>query len=194
MTATSATPIVDVRVDDRHGEPTDTIRGSTDDLAHLQRPAYLGQKQQSRTSNAIVRASVPVALFLLWWLSTRNGWVSKSNLASPGQVWHAFREIQQNGQLKDFVLASASRAGWGITIGVIIGLVLGLAAGLTALAEGVVDPTMQMLRTIPFIALSPLFILWFGIDEKYKIVLIAYATSSKRREASGSAVGGSPRR
>jgi sulfonate transport system permease protein len=174
MTALSSAPVVDIRVDDRPSEPTSP---DGEDLAHLQRPAYLGQRKQSRVVNLIVRASVPVALFLLWWLSTRNGWVSTKTLASPSQVWTAFREIQQNGQLKDFVFASAGRAGWGIAIGVTIGLVLGLAAGLTALAEGVVDPTMQMLRTIPFIALSPLFILWFGIDEKYKIVLIAYATS-----------------
>lgn len=145
--------------------------------AHLAPPRYLGLRRQPKALAAVLRTTVPVGLFLLWWVSTAQGWISKKNFASPGQVWDAFREIQKSGQLREFAIASAGRAGWGIAIGVTIGLVLGVIAGLTALAEGVVDPAMQMLRAIPFIALSPLFILWFGIDEKFKIVLIAYATS-----------------
>jgi sulfonate transport system permease protein len=147
------------------------------DVSHLAAPTYLGARTPPRSFGILLRALVPVLAFVLWWQATSQGWVSRTTIASPGQVWDAFREIQTNGQLRDFVGASAGRAGWGIVIGVTVGLVLGLTAGLTALAEGVVDPAMQMLRTIPFLALSPLFILWFGIDEQYKIILIAYATS-----------------
>lgn len=56
-----------------------------------------------------------------------------------------------------------------------LGLSLGIASGLFALADKLVDPTLQMLRTIPFLAITPLLILWFGIDERPKIIIIAAA-------------------
>ena len=62
-------------------------------------------------------------------------------------------------------------------LGVSIGLTLGIATGVSAWVEDLVDPTLQMLRTIPFLALIPLFISWFGIDEKFKIALIASASA-----------------
>jgi sulfonate transport system permease protein len=120
---------------------------------------------------------VPVAILALWWWYTRAGHANPSVFASPSAVWGAFREIQHNGQLTSFLLASATRAGWGLLIGAGVGLVLGVAAGLTALSEQLIDPTMNIVRTIPFLALMPLFILWFGIGEKFKILLIATATS-----------------
>src|SRR5690606_1079572 len=63
----------------------------------------------------------------------------------------------------------------GVALGVGAGLVLGVAAGLSALAEELVDPSMQIVRAVPFLALVPLFISWFGVDEAFKVVLIAVA-------------------
>jgi len=145
--------------------------------ALLESPAFLGPKQRPRWLGMVVRFSVPVALLVLWWWYTQPGRADPTEFASPTAVWHAFREIQQNGQLKQFLMASAGRAGWGLLIGAGIGLVLGVAAGLTALSEQLIDPTMNIVRTVPFLALMPLYILWFGIDEKFKILLIATATS-----------------
>jgi sulfonate transport system permease protein len=64
-----------------------------------------------------------------------------------------------------------------VGLGVTVGLGLGLLVGLTALGEESLDPTMQMLRAVPFLALGPLFIAWFGIDELSKVVLIASSSA-----------------
>ena len=61
----------------------------------------------------------------------------------------------------------------GLVVGIAVGLVLGVISGLWSIGEELVDPTMQMLRAVPFLALVPLFIAWFGIDETFKVVLIA---------------------
>ena len=97
-------------------------------------------------------------------------------LAGPPAVWTAFAELYQSGQLVDFGLASLQRAALGVSVGVIVGLVLGVLSGLSSLGEELIDSTMQINRAVPFLALVPLFIAWFGIDETFKVVLIAVAT------------------
>jgi sulfonate transport system permease protein len=125
-----------------------------------------------------LRAVLPVALVAVWWFATRpGGWVPPQVLASPGQVWTTLTELIGNGVLWDNLSASLRRAGMGLAIGGSIGLGLGLLTGFAKLGEELLDPTMQMLRTIPFLALGPLFIVWFGIDETPKVVLIAVATA-----------------
>jgi sulfonate transport system permease protein len=82
----------------------------------------------------------------------------------------------RSGELPANLLVSFGRAMVGLAIGVTIGTVLGLAAGLSRPGDAVIDPVMQIKRTIPVVALSPLFIVWFGIGETPKIALIAFAT------------------
>jgi sulfonate transport system permease protein len=146
-------------------------------LERLERPAFLGVRTRPRALSLTLRVSVPVALFFLWWYGTSSGAISESVLASPAQVVSAFLELEESGQLREFVIASVTRAVLGVALGVSGGLLLGGAAGLSALGEELVDPTMQMLRAVPFLALVPLFISWFGIDERFKIVLIAASSA-----------------
>jgi sulfonate transport system permease protein len=125
-----------------------------------------------------LRLLVPVALVVLWWVVTRPGGpVAPQVLASPGQVWSTLVDLVRTGVLWDNLAASLRRAGLGLAVGGSIGLALGLFTGFATLGEELLDPTMQMLRTIPFLALGPLFIVWFGIDETPKVVLIAVATA-----------------
>jgi sulfonate transport system permease protein len=125
-----------------------------------------------------LRLVLPIALVTAWWFATRPGGpVPPQVLASPGQVWTTLTELVGNGVLWDNLSASLQRAGIGLAIGGSIGLGLGLLTGFAKLGEELLDPTMQMLRTIPFLALGPLFIVWFGIDETPKVVLIAVATA-----------------
>lgn len=146
-------------------------------LAELETPAYLGGRRRSKVLSLAMRATVPLALLGLWWYGAASGHISGDILASPAKVFDAFRELQHNGQLREFMWASASRIVFGVGIGVGAGLVLGAVAGLSVLGEELVDPTMQMLRAVPFLALIPLFISWFGIDESFKVLLIATASS-----------------
>jgi sulfonate transport system permease protein len=143
----------------------------------LERPRFLGVRPRSKAWSLALRTSVPVFLFLAWWFGTSSGRIPSSVLASPAEVVAALVELQQTGQLKAFLLASLSRAALGVGVGVSLGLLLGVGAGLSALGEELIDPTMQMLRAVPFLALVPLFISWFGIDETFKVVLIAAASA-----------------
>jgi sulfonate transport system permease protein len=146
-------------------------------VSGLERPRFLGTVTRPRGISLAVRASIPVVLLVTWWLATSSGHLSPTVLASPAAVARALLELYQSGELRSFLLASLGRVGAGVGLGVTVGLVLGVSSGLTAIGEEIVDPTMQMLRAVPFLALVPLLISWFGIDETFKVVLIACAST-----------------
>lgn len=118
------------------------------------------------------RALVPLLIVLLWQIASWAGWIDESTLASPVQVWHAFAETSSAGQLWPSILTSLRRVVIGLAIGVSIGTVLGLLAGLSRAGEELVDGPMQMLRSLPFLGLMPLLIVWLGIGEGVKIGLV----------------------
>jgi len=122
------------------------------------------------------RWTSPVLLLLLWELGSRSGLIPERTLAAPSAVFGTLIAMSLSGELLSNLLVSFARAAAGLFIGVGLGLVLGLAAGLSRAAEQVVDPLMQIKRTIPALALTPLFIVWFGIGETPKVALIAFAT------------------
>ena len=123
----------------------------------------------------LLRISVPIAVIALWQVASSAGWVNENSLPSPATIAKAYRELWQNGSLQAALPVSLARAGVGLLIGGGIGLLLGIFAGLWRIGEELFDATLQMLRTIPFIALVPLFVTWFGIDESAKVALIASA-------------------
>lgn len=135
-------------------------------------PRFLGRGRRPPGLSAAVRTSVPLGLLALWWYGTASGLIPSDVLPGPGAVIAAFWELVGTGQLAEYLAASAHRAGLGVLLGGGAGLVLGVVSGLSALGEELVDPTMQMKRAVPFLALVPLFISWFGVDETFKIVLI----------------------
>ncbi|MEU6153269.1 ABC transporter permease [Actinosynnema sp. NPDC047251] len=147
-------------------------------VAGLEAPEFLGEKTRNRWVSLVLRVSVPALILVAWWYTTSRGLVSTEVLASPGQVVRAFWELLDTGQLWDYGLASFQRAGLGVGIGVSVALVLGLVAGLTRLGEELVDATVQIIRVVPFLALVPLFISWFGVDEAFKVALIAVSSAS----------------
>jgi sulfonate transport system permease protein len=113
----------------------------------------------------------PVVLGLLWFAATSAGWVDGRTLASPEAVLDAARRLWAAGQLQDNLLVSLQRAMTGLAIGVTVGVVLALVSGLTRLGEYLLDANLQMLRSMPILALVPLAIVWFGIGEEVKILL-----------------------
>ncbi len=118
----------------------------------------------------------PVALLLLWELGSRTGLMPTRILAAPSSVLLTMFDMIRSGELPSNLLVSFWRAAIGLTIGVGLGIALGLTAGLSRPGDSVIDPLVQIKRTIPVVALSPLFIVWFGIGETPKIALIAFAT------------------
>jgi len=118
----------------------------------------------------------PVALLLAWEAGSRLDIVPQRILAAPSVVVGTLFELTVSGELPANLLVSFGRVAFGLSIGVSLGIVLGLVAGLWRTGEATVDPLMQIKRMIPSLALTPLFIVWFGIGETPKIALIASAT------------------
>ncbi|MFD0337524.1 ABC transporter permease [Streptomyces sp. NPDC127117] len=143
----------------------------------LVRPRPQRRRARSRTRSATVRALGPLALLVLWWGASATGVLTSDVLASPAEVLRAVGELWGNGQLPDALTTSLTRSGLGLLIGLAAGLVLGITTGFTRLGDELLDSSIQTLRTIPFLSLVPLFMVWFGINETAKILLIAVATT-----------------
>ena len=116
---------------------------------------------------------VPLLILLAWEASSRSGWLSVRILPEPLAVATAFWRLLASGSLVHDVAISTGRALGGLAIGGGLGLVLGLLTGTFRSAETLLDTTLQMIRNVPALALIPLVILWFGIDETAKLFLVA---------------------
>jgi len=117
--------------------------------------------------------ALPLALVALWEVSARVGWLSNRILPEPWAVAKAFWTLTASGELILHLRTSLWRAASGFAIGAGAGLLLGLLTGSVRRAETLLDTTLQMVRNIPALALIPLVILWFGIDESAKLFLLA---------------------
>jgi sulfonate transport system permease protein len=116
---------------------------------------------------------VPVGLVALWQIASSLGWLSTRVLPAPSEVLKAAWTLAASGELWTHVKVSAGRALAGLALGGGLGLAFGLLTGSVKFFETLLDSTIQMVRNIPALALIPLVILWFGIDETAKLFLIA---------------------
>jgi sulfonate transport system permease protein len=116
---------------------------------------------------------VPAGLALGWELAVGLGWAEGRLLPRPSRILHTFADLTLTGELANHVAATLGRVGLGFFLGVLGGTVIGALSGTSTLARRLLDPTFQGLRSIPSIAWVPLFILWFGIFELSKVLLIA---------------------
>ncbi|MBY0011848.1 ABC transporter permease subunit [Paenibacillus typhae] len=117
--------------------------------------------------------ALPVLILVIWQIFTTSGIVAGNILPQPAQVGRAALELIRSGELADNVAISARRALLGFLTGGTIGFLLGLFNGVWARAELLLDTTIQMVRNIPHLALIPIAILWFGIGEETKLVLVS---------------------
>jgi sulfonate transport system permease protein len=116
---------------------------------------------------------VPLGIVLVWQLASVSGFVPVRVLPAPSDVVLAGWRLLLSGDLARNMWVSFWRAGVGFLIGGGIGFVFGLANGLSQMSAKLTDTTLQMIRNIPHLALIPLVILWFGIDEAAKLFLVA---------------------
>ena len=116
---------------------------------------------------------VPVGLIVAWQIASSLGWLSTRVLPAPVDVIKAAWTLAASGELWTHVKVSAGRALAGLAIGGGFGLALGLLTGSVRFFETLLDSTIQMVRNIPALALIPLVILWFGIEESAKLFLIS---------------------
>ena len=120
---------------------------------------------------------VSIAGFLaLWWVATHQGWIKPLFLPKPESIWFAFKQAV-NGDLDGHTLWvhflwSMYRVFSAFFLAVIIGIPVGIAMGVSRIARGVFDPPLEFYRPLPPLAYLPLMIIWFGIGEMAKILLL----------------------
>lgn len=126
--------------------------------------------------NGKLRASgwwLPLIALVLLELLARSGIMPARWMPPPSEVLATLRTLLTEGQLIRHVAVSCARVASGFAIGALLGIAAGMAVGLSSRLERVFDPTLQGLRAIPSLAWVPLLLLWLGIDETPKVVLIA---------------------
>jgi sulfonate transport system permease protein len=124
----------------------------------------------------LLRIIVPAIIFALWWILTGTGVVPPTTLSTPSSTWSAFVGLLQHQDLMGDIGISVRRAALGLVLGAGLGLILGTIVGLFRLGEELLDSSLQMLRTIPYPAIIFLFIIWYGIGDTAKVLLIGLAT------------------
>lgn len=144
--------------------PTTTVRNSA-------------AKTRTPIPRWLFKTFSPVALIVLWQVLSATGALDEETLASPATVLSTAGELWQEGRLQAAVATSVQRVALGLVFGVLAAVVLATISGLFRRGEDLVDAPMQMLRTVPVIGLIPLLIIWFGIGEEPKVVLIALAVT-----------------
>ncbi|HEY9648862.1 MAG TPA: ABC transporter permease subunit, partial [Chroococcidiopsis sp.] len=115
---------------------------------------------------------VPIGLIVLWQVLAQLGVIATRILPAPTKVAEAAVRLSLSGEIFKHLSISLWRAGIGFVIGGGIGLVLALLNAIIPLAERLLDSTLQMIRNVPHLALIPLVILWFGIDDQARIFLV----------------------
>lgn len=115
---------------------------------------------------------IPMIILGLWQILSMNGMIPATILPSPNAVIQSGAELAVSGELIKHISISLGRTVTGFLIGGLIGFLLGLFNGLFKPLDLLLDTSIQMLRNIPHLALLPLVILWFGIDEVSKVFLV----------------------
>ncbi|MGY3205731.1 ABC transporter permease [Streptomyces sp. TE5632] len=150
---------------------------STASTRELVAPRPAVSRHRPKPLSVTLRALGPVLVITGWWIASATGALSPDVLASPGAVLGAAGELWGSDELPDALATSLTRSGIGLLLGLTAGLTLGVITGFSRLGDELLDSSLQALRAVPFLALVPLLMVWFGINETSKILLVAVATT-----------------
>jgi len=148
-----------------------------------EREVFLPRDARGRTSLSTLRErlrwplgiyTTPVAILIAWEILARAGAVSKTYAPAPTSIVKSAVDLWQQGVLGPDLAISLQRAGIGLAIGLTVGIVTGVLGGLLRSGEYLFNGLVQVLNTIPLLAVLPLMIVWFGIDELTKVLLISF--------------------
>lgn len=140
-------------------------------------PVVPASARRARVPRWLRRTSGPLLLLALWQLLGVTGVLAPDVLAPPGTIARVGAGLVADGSLPNAMGVSLQRVAAGLLTGAVIGTGLALVSGLFRVGEDLVDASVQMLRTVPFVGLIPLFIIWFGIGEAPKIAIITLGVS-----------------
>ena len=147
----------------------------------LQRPASRGVSKLSRSARKTLWTALWLAgLVLIWWLATSaSGWIDGSRFPSPVETWDAFRQIvtegYSNARWHQHVLRSILLVCMGFSVAGALGVLLGMAMGSSRKIEALLNPAFLFLRPIPPLAWIPLAIVWLGLGDAAKVMVIFVA-------------------
>lgn len=136
-------------------------------------PGSITRANFSRRSLLLISWIAPVVLIAVWETLAQLGWVSPQVLPAPSRVLRTAFKLAVSGTLLNDLSVSLLRAAVGFAVGGSIAFALGIFVGFSRFAEALIDRSVQMVRAIPFLALLPLVIVWFGVGESEKIFLVS---------------------
>lgn len=126
----------------------------------------------ARLGRMLLGLVLPAVLLAAVEIGVRAGWIEANLLPAPSEIVATLIDLARHG-LAAHIAASTARVTGGFAAGTVLAVVVGSTVGLSRNAEAILDPSFQALRAIPSLAWVPLLLLWLGIDEAPKIVLIA---------------------
>ena len=131
-------------------------------------------------SSTLISVVTVVALFALWWIATHFGWIRDIFLPPPEKIVTSFADawkgdIQGGRPLLEHFWASLMRVFAAFLLACITAIPAGIGMGVSRIARGIFDPPIEFYRPLPPLAYLPLIIIWFGIDELSKVLLIYLA-------------------
>lgn len=118
--------------------------------------------------------TTPLLILVLWEILGRTGVLPPTYAPAPSEIASTAVELWQDGSLGSDLAISLQRAGIGLVLGLSVGIVTGVLGGFLRRGEYLFNGVAQILNTIPLLAVLPLMIVWFGIDELTKVLLIAF--------------------
>ena len=130
--------------------------------------------QTSRTRRALLAVIAVTAVLAVWAALSGLGFVNHVLVPSPADVARAAAAALRDGSLAKNTAASLLRVVEGFGVAVLVAMPLGIAMGISSTTRGLLEPLIELLRPVPPIAFIPLAILWFGIGETSKVMIIAY--------------------
>jgi len=144
----------------------------------MDRPQLAAPRPHDRRQRGLALPVPPrwlslVLIVVAWQGASTTGLLPGDVLASPTTIAVTAWDLVITGELIEAIRVSLGRVGIGLATGLVVGSVLGLVTGLSHWGDALLDPPLQALRTLPHLGLVPLFILWFGIGEFPKVLLIA---------------------
>ena len=153
--------------------------GLADDSLARQKTVRFGDASAVNPGR-IYSICILAALMALWIVSSAFGWVKPFYWPTIGgvadRVVRLANEGYRNVALWEHIGISVYRVLSGVFYGAVLGVPLGFAMGLSSVVRGLFDPIVEFMRPVPPLALIPLIILWFGIDETAKIFLLFLAS------------------
>jgi sulfonate transport system permease protein len=122
------------------------------------------------------KVAFPIALVALWWAITRFGHLSPFILPAPQSIIREFTELLKSGVLPMHAYVSLKRSLGGFVLGSFLGVSSGVVMGWSRFWDDFFDLPINFVRSIPKTAVAPLFIVWFGLGDTAKVLLIAFSS------------------